>query len=138
MFCSSLYVRGNVVINLRMPVLFFSIGLAGLVIMMSIMATLAHASEPINLNTSSWLGNLKLTDSELNSVKLAMQKSLDSPIDSEQQCGENRMDCVVRSAREWIVDGQKYREVVIDLHARGHASNTVTQTSGQWPEIIAQ
>lgn len=102
------------------------------------LSCVAYAIEPINLKTAGWLGNLKLSDAELNSVKQAIQKSLDAPIDAEQQCGENRMDCVVRSAREWVVEGQKYREVVIDLHARGHASNTIAQSSGQWPEIIAQ
>lgn len=99
--------------------------------------TLAAKAEGINLTEREWLGTLNLSDAELNAVKIAVQKSLEAPIDAEQQCGENRMDCVVRSAREWTVDGERYREIVIDLHGRGHASRTVAQTGGQWPEIFS-
>lgn len=102
------------------------------------LTTVAASAEGINLKGPEWLGNLNLSDAELNAVKIAVQKSLEAPIDAEQQCGENRMDCVVRSAREWTADGERYREIVIDLHGRGHASHTVPQTGGQWPEIFSK
>ena len=104
---------------------------------MALSAVAANA-ETVNLKGLEWLGNLKLTDAELDAVKIAIQKSLEAPIDAEQHCGEHRMDCVVRSAREWTVDGERYREVVIDIHGRGHASQTVAQTGGQWPEITSK
>ena len=115
-------------ITLRQSILFFCM----------VLTTVTANSEGINLKGPEWLGNLNLSDAELNAVKIAVEKSLEAPIDAEQQCGENRMDCVVRSAREWTVDGERYREVVIDLHGRGHASHTVAQSGGQWPEIVSK
>ena len=110
----------------------------GLLCIYIALTAVAANAQTINLTGQEWLGNLKLSDAELDAIKIAIQKSLEAPIDAEQQCGENRMDCVVRSAREWTVDGERYREVVIDIHGRGHASQTVAQTGGQWPEIVTK
>ena len=89
----------------------------------------------VNLNGGSWLGHLKLDKKQLSSIKTAFEKALNSPVDAEQQCGQVRLDCVVRAAREWKVDGEVYREMVINLHTIGHASRAVGQDKGKWPKI---
>ena len=70
-------------------------------------------------------------------LKKAFEKALSAPIDSEQQCGEVRSDCIVRAAREWKVEGDTYREIVINIHTIGHASRAVGQSKGKWPAIAA-
>ena len=89
----------------------------------------------VNLNGGDWLGHLKLDKKQLSSIKTAFEKALTSPIDAEQQCGQVRLDCVVRAAREWKVDGEIYREMVINLHTIGHASRAVGQNKGKWPKV---
>ena len=91
----------------------------------------------INLNSSEWLGSLKLDQKQLNSVKTAFEKALNAPIDAEQQCGAVRSDCIVRAAREWKVDGDTYREMVIHIHTVGHASRAVGKVKGKWPAVAA-
>jgi len=81
------------------------------------------------------LGSLKLDKKQLEAIKTAFEKALNAPIDAEEQCGEVRLDCVVRSAREWKVDGDTYREVVVNIHTVGHASRAVGQTNGKWPTV---
>jgi len=98
----------------------------------------AIAAKSVNLNSGIWLGHLKLDKNQLSAIKTAFEKALTSPIDAEQQCGEVRIDCVVRAAREWKVDGEIYREMVINLHTIGHASRAVGQSKGKWPKIVSQ
>jgi len=97
----------------------------------------ATAATGVNLNGPNWLGHLKLEKAKLKAIQKAFKKALDAPVDAEQQCGEARQDCSVRAAREWKVDGQKYREMVIYLHTIGHASRAVGQSNGKWPAIAA-
>lgn len=97
----------------------------------------AMAAAKVNLNGADWLGHLKLEKAQLKSIQTAFKKALDAPVDAEQQCGEVRLDCVVRAAREWKVDGQTYREMVINIHTIGHASRAVGQTKGKWPAVAA-
>ncbi len=96
------------------------------------------AAKSVNLNSSIWLGHLKLDKKQLGAIKTAFEKALTSPIDAEQQCGEVRIDCVVRAAREWKVDGEVYREMVINLHTIGHASRAVGQSKGKWPKVVSK
>lgn len=96
------------------------------------------AQESVHLNAANWLGNLKLDASLVGAAKKAVEKALDAPIDSEQQCGPVRGDCVVRAAREWTVDGDRFREIVIYVHQVGQASNVVAQNNGKWPSIMAE
>ncbi len=92
----------------------------------------------VNINAPEWLGGLKLDQTQLNNIKEAVEKALASPIDAEQQCGKVRIDCVVRAAREWQVDGDRYREIVINIHTVGHASRPINQNKGTWPKIVAK
>ena len=96
------------------------------------------SASTLNLNSQQWLGSLKLDSNELKSIQTAVKKALDAPIDHTLQCGAVRQDCEVRAAREWTVDGDTYREIVIDLHTRGHASSTVSKTGGKWPTVVAK
>ena len=96
----------------------------------------ASAAATVNLNGPEWLGHLKLDKKQLAKIKTAFEKALNAPIDAEQQCGEVRLDCVVRAAREWKVDGETYREMVINIHTVGHASRAVGQVNGKWPKIV--
>jgi len=97
----------------------------------------AMAAAKVNLNGADWLGHLKLETTQLKAIQKAFKKALDAPVDAEQQCGEVRLDCVVRAAREWKVDGQTYREMVINIHTVGHASRAVGQSKGKWPAVAA-
>ncbi|MDH5300741.1 MAG: hypothetical protein OEW58_05195 [Gammaproteobacteria bacterium] len=97
----------------------------------------AHAAN-VNLNSPQWLGGLKLEKNQLKDISKAVEKALSSPIDASQQCGASRQDCEVRAAREWTVEGDLYREIVINVHTVGHASSTVKQDNGKWPAIVAQ
>ncbi|MDH5546570.1 MAG: hypothetical protein OEZ43_13325 [Gammaproteobacteria bacterium] len=106
------------------------------------LATLAIAAQAsantINLNSAEWLGHLKLEGKQLKEIKSAVEKALDSPIDQEQQCGDVRLDCVVRAAREWEFEGDKFREIVIHIHTIGHASRAVQQVKGKWPAVATK
>jgi hypothetical protein len=96
------------------------------------------SASTININSQQWLGTLKLDKAELKTIKKAVKKALNSPIDHTLQCGAVRQDCEVRAAREWKFEGDTYREIVIDLHTRGHASSTVSKTGGKWPKVVAK
>lgn len=92
----------------------------------------------VHLNSPEWLGHLKLDQKQLGEIKTAVEKALNAPIDAEQQCGKVRLDCVVRAAREWEFEGDKYREIVINIHTVGHASRAVAQEKGKWPAVAAK
>ena len=89
----------------------------------------------IVLSSPQWLGSLKLDDKQLQSIKKAVESALEAPIDAAQECGEVRMDCEVRAAREWNVGDDLYREIVINLHATGHTSHAIGKVKGKWPAI---
>lgn len=89
----------------------------------------------IKLNSPEWLGQLKLDKGQLTNIKKAVEEALNAPIDAEQQCGKVRQDCEVRAAREWEYEGEKYREIVINIHTVGHASRAVQQEKGKWPSV---
>ena len=91
----------------------------------------------VKLNSPEWLGHLQLDKGQLNSIQKAVEKALNAPVDAEQQCGKVRSDCVVRAAREWEYEGNKFREIVIHIHTKGHASRAVEQSKGKWPKIAA-
>ena len=112
--------------------------LCGLFLVAASFSTTAIADSGVNLNSPSWLGNLSLEDGQIKSIKKALEKALDAPIDAEQQCGEVRGDCVVRAAREWTVDGDRIRDIIVYVHTVGQASNVVAQTNGKWPLISAK
>ena len=92
----------------------------------------------VNINAPEWLGSLKLSKEELQKIRDAVEKALTAPIDETFQCGKVRQDCEVREAREWTVDGDTYREIVVYLHTRGHSSRTVAQSKGKWPKIVVK
>lgn len=106
------------------------------VIFMLILLPVAASAATINLNSPEWLGNLKLDKKQLTEIKKQVTKALNSPIDTELECGEVRGDCVVRPVREWTYKGNLYREVVIYLHTKGHASKAIGQSKGKWPTIL--
>lgn len=101
-----------------------------------IMAAGQASAATINLNSAEWLGSLKLNSKQLNSIKTAVEKAMTAPVDAEQQCGSVRSDCVVRAAREWTVEGDTYREIVIHIHTVGHASRAVGSSKGKWPKVV--
>jgi len=107
----------------------------GIVFFMVMLLPFTASAATININSSDWLGNLKLERKQLAEIKKQITKALNSSIDTELECGEVRGDCVVRPAREWTYQGNRYREVVIFLHTKGHASKTIGQVNGRWPTI---
>ncbi len=115
----------------RLTHLFSALLLAALVFM-----PFAVSAATVNINAPEWLGNLKLDKAQLSNIKKAVKEALDAPIDQEIQCAEVRGDCVVRAAREWTYQGDRFREIVVYLHTKGHASKTIAQTKGRWPTII--
>ncbi len=107
-----------------------------LVLVLAFIALPAMAANVIKLNAPTVLGTLKLDAAQLGKIKKAINKSLSTDImDTEFQCGEERMDCVVRSVREWTYKGDRLREVVVNLHTIGNTSITVRQHKGKWPRI---
>jgi hypothetical protein len=94
----------------------------------------AMANE-VNLNSQAWLGDLKLSDDQLTKIKGAVEKAFDAPIDQTFQCGKIRMDCEVRTAREWAIDGVLYRDIVIYIHDVGSSSRAVSKKGGSWPTV---
>lgn len=100
-----------------------------------VLASGIASAATVNLSSPEWLGNLKLDKGQLRAIKKAVTKALEAPIDQEIQCAKVRGDCVVRAAREWTYQGDRFREIVIYLHTKGHASHTVAQTGGRWPAI---
>lgn len=116
---------------------FLGVVLAGTCVLALSSNPAAAAGEQIKIK-SQWLSHLQLDDKQLVAIKDAVEKALDAPIDAEQECGAVRMDCVVRAAREWQVDGNKYRDIVVDLHFVGHSVRAVGQVNGKWPAVAAQ
>ena len=94
----------------------------------------AMANE-VNLNSRAWLGNLHLSDDQLTKIKGAVEKAFDAPIDEIFQCGKIRMDCEVRTAREWMIDGVPYRNIIIYIQSVGNGSGTVSKQGGSWPTV---
>ena len=94
----------------------------------------AMANE-VNLSSNAWLGELHLSDAQLTKIKGAVEKAIDAPIDETFQCGKIRMDCEVRTAREWMINGVPYRNIIIWIHNVGNASGTVSKEGGSWPTI---
>ncbi|MCG6968351.1 MAG: hypothetical protein LJE85_01160 [Gammaproteobacteria bacterium] len=90
----------------------------------------------IVLNSPTVLGDLNLSSAQLNKIKAAVEEAINSNIDNEFQCGEIRLDCVVRAARQWSYEGSTFREIVVNIHTVGHASFTVEKASGKpWSTI---
>jgi hypothetical protein len=96
----------------------------------------AVLANTIVLNSPTVLGGLDLSGDQLKKIKAAVEKAMTTSIDNEIQCGEVRLDCVVRAARQWTYEGTTYREIVVNIHTVGHASITVEKPSGQpWSAI---
>jgi len=96
-------------------------------------------AQAINLNSPTILGELKLPAKELKSIKEAVEKAMNSTVDAEFQCGEVKLDCVARAAREWTYQGNTFREIVVNIHTVGHASFTVEKPKGKkWPDIATK
>ncbi len=106
------------------------------ILLLTMLMAGAVSAATVNINSPEWLGNLKLDKAQLMAIKKAVTKALEAPIDQEIQCGKVRGDCVVRAAREWSYQGDRFREIVVYLHTKGHASRTVAQTKGRWPTIV--
>lgn len=93
-------------------------------------------AQSINLSSPAILGNLKLPATELKSIQDAVVKAMSGNVDTEYQCGEIKLDCVTRAAREWTYEGNTFREIVVNIHTIGHASFTVEKPKGKgWPTI---
>ena len=58
-------------------------------------------AQTVNLNSPTILGELKLPGAQLESIKEAVEKALSGNIDTEYQCGEVKLDCVVRAYGEF-------------------------------------
>ena len=89
----------------------------------------------VNLNSHAWLGELHLSDAQLTKIKDAVEKTFNAPIDATFQCGKIQMDCEVRAARQWMVDGVPYRDIVIYIQSVGSASRAVSKKGGSWPTV---
>ena len=111
-----------------------TIKLCFLTVLLGLFSTPIYASS-INLNDKSVLGDLKLSSNQLKAIRKAVLKAQKSAVDAEHQCGEVRLDCVVRAAREWKYQGVTYREIVVNVHMVGHASFTVEKVKGKWTSI---
>ncbi|KPJ90180.1 MAG: hypothetical protein AMJ53_14620 [Gammaproteobacteria bacterium SG8_11] len=72
--------------------------------------SLAAFAETVVLNSPTGLGDLNLSSTQLKSIKVAVEKAMSGGIDQEVQCGEVRLDCVVRAARQWNYEGSDFRE----------------------------
>jgi len=104
---------------------------------MFIISGQSMAASTIKLNSAEWLGHLELDKGQLKNIQKAVENALTAPVDAEQQCGKVRSDCVVRAAREWEYEGNKFREIVIHIHTKGHASRAIEQVKGKWPAVAA-
>jgi len=108
------------------------------ILLFTVFLFVAHtvSAETINLNSPTILGDLNLSSTQLKRIKDAVVKAMNSNIDNEVQCGEVKLDCVVRAARQWNYEGSTFREIVVNIHTVGHASFTVEKAKGQgWPMI---
>ncbi|NOY61794.1 MAG: hypothetical protein GXP10_01350 [Gammaproteobacteria bacterium] len=92
----------------------------------------------VNLSSAGWLGGLNLSQEQLAAIKKAVEKSFVLKIDQIAPCSEDRLGCEVRAAREWVYDGERHRNIVVNVHTVGHASNTVYQINGEWPQVVTQ
>jgi len=97
-------------------------------------AAVATANE-VNINSPSWLGNLQLPEAQLTKIKEAVEEAMKAPIDATFQCGKVRKDCEVRTAREWMVEGVPYRNIIIWIHNVGSADGVVSKEGGSWPTV---
>ncbi len=105
-------------------------------LMMFVMTPVIAAQDTVNLSAPNVLGELNLDDKQLANIKKAIEKALqNNTIDSVEQCGKNRMDCEVRTARMWSYKGDQYREIVVNIHATGNALITLRNHNGQWTKI---
>jgi len=104
------------------------------IVLFSLLVSQAQANS-INLSDPAVLGDLKLSSNQLKAIQKAVLKAQKSAIDAEHQCGEVRLDCVVRAAREWKYQGVTYREIVVNVHMVGHASLTVEKIKGKWTKV---
>jgi hypothetical protein len=94
------------------------------------------ASDTINLSAPRYLGTLELDTKQLQKIKDAIEKTLKTDaIDNVIECGEVRLDCEVRTAREWSYNGDQFREVVVNVHTVGNSSITLRHHDGKWPAI---
>ncbi len=98
----------------------------------------AWAANTINLKSPDWFGNFPQDRIHLDKIKEAVQKALTGPVDAEYQCGEVVLDCVARAVREWEYKGEKYREIVVNVHTVGHVAKTVRTTGGKWPKVVVK
>ena len=98
-------------------------------------ATAGATTNVVNLNSRDWLGDLHLSDAQLTKIKSAVEKAFDAPIDQKFQCGKIRMDCEVRAARQWAINGIPYRDIVIYIHTVGYSSRAVSKQGGSWPTV---
>lgn len=93
----------------------------------------------VNLTAPTILGGLDLSQEQLKSIKEAVEKAMSGNVDAEFQCGEVKLDCVARAARQWTYEGNTFREIVVNIHTVGHASFTVEKPKGQaWPTIVTK
>ncbi len=102
-----------------------------------LIAGAAHAGT-INLKDPLWFGNFPQDKIDLEKIQKAVQQALTGPVDAEYQCGEVVLDCVARAVREWEYKGEKYREIVVNVHTVGHVSNTVRTQGGKWPKVVIE
>lgn len=118
------------------------VGVAMVMAVATLAAGFTYGAEPsapaIILTSPVWIGKLNLDQMQLDAVRQAVESALTAPIDAEQQCGQENGLCVVRAAREWMRDGIRYREIVINIHTVGHAQQTVKQVNGAWPTVLIQ
>jgi len=99
---------------------------------------LAHAAATINLKSPDWFGNFPQDRIDLKKIKKAVEQALTGPVDAEYQCGEVVLDCVARAVREWEYKGERYREIVVNVHTVGHVARTVHTSGGKWPKVVIQ
>lgn len=92
-------------------------------------------ADEVNLSSHAWLGNLHLSDAQLTEIKGAVEKAFNAPVDETFECGKIRMDCEVRTARQWMIDGVPYRNIVIYIQDVGSASRAVSKKGGSWPTV---
>jgi hypothetical protein len=107
------------------------LGLGGILLC----TTAGAMANEVNINSRAWLGNLKLSADQLTKIKGAVEEAMDAQVDATFQCGKVRMDCEVRTAREWQVNGVPYRDIVIWIHNVGFADGVVSKEGGSWPTI---
>ena len=98
----------------------------------------AFAANTIKLKDPLWFGNFPQDKIDLKKIKKAVEQALTGPVDAEYQCGEVYLDCVARAVREWEYKGEKYREIVVNVHTVGHVARTVHTSGGKWPKVVIQ